>query len=118
MSIGKFKHFISLGPACHVASSMGAYGLRSWSGPFDWLVTRDLAKVLQYIENDFKGFLTLSNLEPISENNTFIDKSCEFEFLHDRDRQPWASYEKLHHYYDKKIDRFTQVVFLDKLLEN
>lgn len=105
MSTDKFAQFISLGPACHVASSMGAYGLRSWSGPFDWLVTRDLDKVLQYIENDFEGFLTLSNLEPISEN-AFMDKSCGFEFLHDRDRLPWDDYVKLQQCYNKKIKRF------------
>lgn len=38
----KFSNFVSLGYICPVAASMSKYGLRSWSGPFDWLITKDL----------------------------------------------------------------------------
>ncbi len=100
-----FMCFISLGPACHVASSMGTYGLRSWSGPFDWLVTSDFSWVLHYIENDFSDFLEVSNLQKISENH-FKEKTSGFVFLHDEDALFWKDYEKLCSRYHKKIERF------------
>lgn len=52
----KFEQFISLGLHCFTAASMSKYGLRSSSGPFDWLITADFGWVLRYMETDFSGF--------------------------------------------------------------
>lgn len=60
-----FSNFVSLGTACPVASSMSKYGLRSFSGSFDWFITSRFDIVLHYLENDFKDFLERSKLEPI-----------------------------------------------------
>ena len=57
-----FSNFISLGSACQTASSMEKYGLRGWSGPFDWLVTDSLQWVLHYMETDFADFLKKENI--------------------------------------------------------
>ena len=62
-----FSNFVSLGEACKVAASMSKYGLRSFSGPFDWVITRRFDMVLHYLENDFEDFLEKSKLEPIDE---------------------------------------------------
>ena len=43
-----FSNFVSLGEACKVAASMSKYGLRSFSGPFDWVITRRFDMVLHY----------------------------------------------------------------------
>ncbi len=61
-----FNYFISLGPTCATASSMSKYGLRSFSGLFDWLITFDFSWVLRCIETDFKDFLQQENLEPLT----------------------------------------------------
>mgnify|MGYP001034593345 CR=1 FL=1 len=60
-----FSNFVSLGSGCLVAASMSTYGLRSWSGPFDWIRTDRFDVVLQYIENGFKDFLEKGKLESI-----------------------------------------------------
>ena len=51
-----FENFISLGAGCQVAASMSKFGLRSWSGVFDWLFTDRFEWILYYLENNFKGF--------------------------------------------------------------
>lgn len=34
-----FANYISLGGECFIAASMAKYGLRSFSGPFDWCIS-------------------------------------------------------------------------------
>ena len=79
-----FDYFISLGFTCPVASSMSKYGLRSFSGVFDWLITPDFGWVLHYIETDFKDFLLQENLERYDEYPLhFRYKQSGFRFLHE-----------------------------------
>lgn len=40
----KFVQMISLGMNCSVAASMRKYGFRSFSGPFDWVVSPFIEK--------------------------------------------------------------------------
>ena len=102
-----FANFISLGEACQTASSMSKYGLRSWSGPFDWLVTDSLPWVLKYMETDFKGFLEKENLERCKDRpKVFIEKKSGFEFRHDYELPFETRYDELRRKYQKKIDRF------------
>ena len=51
-----FRHYISLGCFCGTASAMSKYGLRSFSGPFDWCVS-SLSGILHFMENNFTDFL-------------------------------------------------------------
>jgi len=79
-----FDFFISLGSLCPIASSMDKYGLRSFSGPFDWLVTPNFQWVLHYMNTDFNDFLLQENLERYYENpNHFRDKQSDFWFMHE-----------------------------------
>lgn len=104
-----FANFISLGSACQTASSMSKYGLRSWSGPFDWLVTDSLKWVLYFIENDFKDFLEKENLERFNDRpRAFQDKKSGFEFLHDYESPFETKYDELKQKYQKRIDKFMQ----------
>ncbi len=56
-----FDYFVSLGPECMLAASMSEYGLRAFSGIFDWIVTMNFNWVLHYIETDFCSFLLKIN---------------------------------------------------------
>lgn len=104
-----FSNFISLGSACQTASSMEKYGLRSWSGPFDWLVTDSLQWVLHYMETDFADFLKKENLERCQENpKTFVERKSGFIFRHDHEYPFEDKYDKLKEKYQKKIDRFQE----------
>ena len=76
-----FEYFISLGSNCPTAASMAKQGLRAFSGPFDWLITKNLEYVLHFIENDFDKFLLYENLAKYAHPNiptAFFDKSCNF----------------------------------------
>lgn len=80
-----FDYFISLGKACPIAASMQKYGLRSCSGPFDWLVTEDFSWVLYHIDTGFKEFLLQENLEECDNNMLhFRDKLSGFMFFYER----------------------------------
>lgn len=102
-----FDNFVSLGYSCPTASCMSKYGLRSWSGPFDWLVTADLEWVLSFMEYDFAGFLERDNLERLEESpKKFRDKKSGFIFLHDGEFPFEEKYDELMQKYQKRIDRY------------
>lgn len=101
-----FENFISLGAGCQVAASMSKFGLRSWSGVFDWLFTASFEWILYYIEKDFKGFLEKSNLEISLDNpNSFKEKNSGFVFLHEGVSLD-EGYELIKEKYRKRIERF------------
>lgn len=100
-----FSNFVSLGEACKVAASMSKYGLRSFSGPFDWVITRRFDMVLHYLENDFEDFLEKSKLEPIDEAGIRFKNAGGVIFLHEE--YPFTKkYDVLEQKYRKRIDRF------------
>lgn len=102
-----FEDFCSLGTLCPTASSMSKYGLRSYSGVFDWLITYDFKYVLHYMENDFGDFLRKENL--IRYDNSpkmFYDTGSKFIFMHDKEFPFETEYDKLREKYQKKIIRF------------
>lgn len=102
-----FESFCSLGTACPVAASMAKYGLRSYSGVFDWLITADFKYVLHYLENDFDDFMLQDNLVRYEgSSNMFRDLSSGFVFMHDKEFAFETEYDKLHRKYEKKIKRF------------
>lgn len=79
-----FENFVSLGNACPVAASMEKWGIRSWSGPFDWLITYSLKEVLHCLETYFTEFLLKENLT-VMENGQkgFLDIKNGFRYIHD-----------------------------------
>lgn len=106
-----FSNFVSLGAACPTASSMSKYGLRSFSGPFDWLVTSCLDWVLYYMENGFNDFLEKENLERFKGSPLkFRDRKSGFVFLHDEEYPFEDRFYDLKQKYQKRIDRFMKEI--------
>lgn len=105
-----FESFISLGKNCPVAASMSKYGLRSWSGPFDWLITYDFKWVLHFIENNFEDFLPQKHLKHLNKNKgnerQFRDEQSGFVFLHDCEYAFGEQYDELKQKYQRRIERF------------
>lgn len=102
-----FSNFVSLGSSCHTAASMSGYGLRSWSGPFDWLISGSLEWVMYYIEHDFQGFLEKEYLERWSKDSQkFINRESGFIFCHDGECPVGDRYNDFRFKYQKRIDRF------------
>ena len=58
---GPFNH-ISLGSHCHMAQLLKATGLRTWSGPFDWIFSAP-GLVRDCLADDFALLLDRSQLE-------------------------------------------------------
>ena len=56
--------FVSLGTHCFTASLLRRWGLRSASGPFDWLFS-SAAMVTHCIEDDFRAFLDREQYAPV-----------------------------------------------------
>lgn len=103
-----FDYYVSLGSACPMASSMSKYGLRSFSGPFDWLITKDFDWVLHYIETGFEDFMLKENLERFDDySNHFRDKKSDIRFIHDAENFE-KEYEKLKEKYERRINRFVE----------
>jgi len=60
-------HYISLGTHCFTASFLRRWGLRTASGPFDWLFSA-VPMITHILEDDFKVFLDRSLYEPVPEH--------------------------------------------------
>ncbi len=106
-----FSNFVSLGGSCYTASSMSKYGLRSWSGPFDWLVSNDFEWILHYLENDFADFLLRENLDRWNGYaGKFRDKKSGFIFQHDEEYPFEEEYDKLRLKYQKRINKFLEEI--------
>lgn len=85
-----FENCFSLGWSCDTASSLNRLGLRSETGPFDWLVS-DFPAVLSQIENGFADFMNRDDLEQSATcPGHFCDKKYGFRSVHDIQR----SYEE------------------------
>ncbi|MCM1233277.1 MAG: papain-like cysteine peptidase [Ruminococcus flavefaciens] len=90
---------------------MSKYGLRSWSGPFDWLVTSNFEWIVHYLENDFKDFLQKENLECIDGyTEKFRDRENGFLFFHDEEYPFETKFDELKLKYQKRIDRFMEEI--------
>jgi|WetSurMetagenome_2_1015567.scaffolds.fasta_scaffold25363_3 hypothetical protein len=79
----KFKHIISLGHFCSVASELERFGLRDSSDPFDWVIC-DIQTVTSLLKNNFDN---LFDLELLSKNKLYPyivqHQDFKFDFYHD-----------------------------------
>lgn len=102
-----FSNFVSLGTYCATAASASKYGLRSWSGPFDWLITEELKWVLYFIENDFEYFLEKEDLERWDgDPRAFRNKMSGFGFVHEREYLFEEEFDKIKEKYKRRIKKF------------
>jgi Putative papain-like cysteine peptidase (DUF1796) len=78
-----YRTIISLGFFCGVAKELKRFGLRKKSFPFDWLIT-DGETVIEFIANDFSGFLDEDSLVRDAERPDIIHNTkYKTIFLHD-----------------------------------
>lgn len=103
-----FDSFISLGYSCHTSASMAKYGLRAFSGPFDWLITENFPEVLHFLETDFADFLQQNRMIPYSKRpKEFQDQKSGFVFLHE-EKDYRSGFEDLEKKYARRIQKFIQ----------
>ncbi len=101
-----FKYFIPIGWYCGTAASLSKYGLRSFSGPFDWFFS-DLEGVVYFLENDFGDFLNKGNLRVVEGKPTeFKDIAHGFHYNHDVANNFEEEYEGICTKYARRIKAF------------
>ncbi|HKM03989.1 MAG TPA: DUF1796 family putative cysteine peptidase [Lachnospiraceae bacterium] len=100
-----FDNFVSLGCFCGTASSMVKYGLRGFSGPFDWMIS-DFDGVVENMDKDFCDFLQKDNLQIVSEESGIIDTKYGFYFKHDKISNFNEDFERVYDKYIRRIERF------------
>jgi len=90
LSTNVYDAVYSLGQWCATALVLKKHGLRSSSGPFDWLLGQDveLSVYAKMICSGFKGFLSESSLRCVGRNEAehHIHYRCDrtgLSFLHD-----------------------------------
>lgn len=59
----KYNYVLSVGGSCLTAIVLKEFGLRRFSGPFDWISGGDLKRRLEFVLNGFNGFLEKKDLE-------------------------------------------------------
>ena len=97
---------VSLGCNCVPASVLSRLGCRSFSGPFDWLISQYWA-VLDQIEHDFEDFLTQENHEIVEDrDHVFRDKKYEFFYCHDIKEDFETEYKDICEKYCRRIEKF------------
>ncbi|MFC1616397.1 DUF1796 family putative cysteine peptidase [Patescibacteria group bacterium] len=83
----KFKHIISIGYFCSVASELDRKSFRSEAYPFDWLII-DLDSLTDLISNKFKDFINPTMLaQYIKPKNVIMHTKYNLKFFHDFDPQ-------------------------------
>ncbi len=110
----KYSCCISLGCECTIASSMQTIGIRSFSGPFDWMTSYDFPKLLYILETDFKDFMKSENLVPSfctgGRPQEFTDIKYGFRYPHDVKESLYEEFPLIKQKYQKRINRFRKAI--------
>lgn len=104
-----FENCVSLGSWCGTAGSLGKQGLRSFTGPFDWIWS-DFDSVIKQIDDEFADFMKRENLEISGKNSVFIDKKYNFLFIHDVKENFNLEYAAIYDKYLRRTQRFLQKI--------
>jgi len=123
----KYDLIYSLGRDCANASYMARYGLRTYSGPFDWLtmpltMNDDFQRRVQCILTDFRDFWNPDDFKFLPKDpKIFNDEKCDyyeniktgFWFFHDFPAN--VSFEdslpKVKEKYQRRINRFYKEIY-------
>lgn len=105
-----YDYFVSLGWYCGVAASLSKYGLRSFSGPFDWYYS-NFKGVIHFLETDFEDYLQRDNLRSVEgKNKDFKDIKYDMYYNHEIYENFEKEYETIHNKYLRRIDRFRDIM--------
>ncbi|NMI07182.1 hypothetical protein HF638_24630 [Paenibacillus sp. SZ31] len=103
-----YNSVVSLGWFCATSASLSKNGFRSFSGPFDWCFS-EYESVLHFIENDFKDFLSIENIETIDDKpKEFKDFKYSMIFNHDIHNSFAEDFPTIKEKYIRRIHRFLQ----------
>lgn len=106
-----FQNFISLGVNYSVAHALAKYGLRSFSGPFDWCTSNFGQGVIPLMESDFAEFLSYGNLQVSEENEkVFDDVKYKINYNHDVKKSLEEEYADIYQKYQQRIARFREEI--------
>ena len=102
-----YKHFISLGSFCSVASELKHLGFRDCSSPFDQVISNCIA-VEKLIDSHFKNFLDYNTLEQNSEIHKYYKNKYNIHFFHDFDKYTplRKQLKSVQNKYNKRIKNF------------
>lgn len=99
----KFENVVSLGFFCSVARDIEKLGLRSFSGPVDW-VWSTWNGVYNSMQNEFSNYMPIENLAQSNhENCIYADRVQGIVFFHDFSK--YKSLEKQYKDVKAKYDR-------------
>ena len=116
-SAGEIKPFdlcISLGNYCLPAMILDILNLRKYSFPFDWLSSVDLDKNLDWIINDFDGFLSYPDLvfpKDINCKDEHIrvqNIKTGISFVHDFTEDSLSEFHSITEKYKRRCNRLLQ----------
>ena len=106
--------FVSLGYFCGVAMELERIGLRSFSLPFDWLISGNFESVLRLIKNNFDDFLDPDFMfQEVSVNkNYYYNKVTDIHFYHDFSayRSFDSQIDEVEKKYRRRIQRFYEII--------
>lgn len=103
----EFKHFISLGYFCGVASTLETLGLRSASYPVDWCLS-EFPELLCLIENGFQHYLSYDDMAQSKKIRSRYINAYGVIFVHDFTRfLPLSDQiDSVKEKYERRIRRF------------
>ncbi len=105
-----FSNCISLGWFCGVAASLGKWGVRDFSGPFDWYWS-DYKSVIELIDNEFTDFFIRENLVmDTNRQNAFEDLKYGFKCFHDIRTNLEDDYPDIYERYQRRAKRFMEAL--------
>lgn len=107
-----YQHVISLGHFCSVAQELERLHLRSFSGPFDWIIS-DFSGVMALIDDGFADFLTPAYLCPHQTLPHIIrNQKYGISFYHDFTSGPPISEQlpMIKDKYERRIVRFYKAI--------
>lgn len=107
----KFDVIYSIGAACQTTHQLQENGLRDTSGPFDWFVLNSASNLTKIIENEFRDFMLLENIEIVGEhddNHHVRDKKYDCDSVHDfsKNETILSAYPLFKQTLDRRINRF------------
>ncbi len=103
-----YINYVSLGYFCEVAQDLEKLGLRNFSSPFDWGISK-FEEVLKAINNNFEGFMEYENLvQDITKRERYYDTNYKYWSFHDFDKylSLEKQYKKVKEKYRRRIERF------------
>lgn len=116
---GEYNQIFSLGENCIPALKLRKFNLRQQAGPFDWVGTPNLFKIIILFQSNFADFLKEENLEPlqyVNEDDILVhDKLYNIGFNHDFKKdvntlEHLGSLPQVQEKYQKRINRFMEAL--------